>query len=86
MIGYWMHETSGVLRPVVEKYLKCTAPDLTPEECAIIRAYLRQWIEPDVWDYDREVEALRMALDGLTNEAAIDAWVRAALEINIDPF
>jgi hypothetical protein len=87
MIGpcYWMHETSGVLRPVILKYLDCAAPDLTPEECAIMRACLRQWIEPDVWA-GPDIQTLRDAIGGLTTEAAIDEWCRKALEENIDPF
>lgn len=88
MIGpcYWMNETSGILRPVILKYLDVRAPELSPEECAILRAYLRQWVEPDVWASGPEIQTLRGAIDGLTNEAAIDNWYRAALEINIDPF
>ena len=88
MIGpcYWLDETSGVLRPVVEKYLNCTTPELTPEECAVMRAYLRQWIEPDVWGESDYLVALRDMIPILTTEAAIDAWSRAALAVEIDPF
>lgn len=81
-----MNETSGVLKPVIMKYLDVTAPELTREECAIMRAYLRQWIEPDAWGEGTELDTLRDAVNCLTTEAAIDAWVRAAIEIEIDPF
>jgi hypothetical protein len=82
--GYWMDETSGVLRPAVVIYLR--GEWLAPPHIAAIRAYLRQWIEPDVWGDQPEIEALRQSIDGLTTQAAIDAWLAAALEINIDPF
>lgn len=46
--GYWMDETSGVLRPAVEAYLH--GRDMTPEEIVAMRAYLRQWIMATTWN------------------------------------
>ena len=37
--GYWMYEASGVLRPVVEKYVE--GRWLDPDEIAVMRRYLR---------------------------------------------
>ena len=42
--GYWMHETSGVLRPAVEAYLS-GMPTMSFEHVAAMRAYVRQWVE-----------------------------------------
>ena len=48
--GYWMYETSGVLRPAVGAYLR--AEPMTDEQIAAMRAYLRlriaekEWIDP----------------------------------------
>ena len=41
--GYWMNETSGVLRPAVEAYL--FHEDLSHEHIATLRAYFRQWVK-----------------------------------------
>jgi hypothetical protein len=78
--GYWMNETSGVLRPAVEAYLKGEL--ITHGQIAAIRAYLRQWMAAE-WRGD--VQALRAGIDGLTTRGAIDAWLTRALEAGIDP-
>lgn len=41
--GYWMNETSGVLRPAVEAYLNGT--EMTPGQIVAMRGYLRQWVQ-----------------------------------------
>jgi hypothetical protein len=79
--GYWMHETSGVLRPAVEAYLQGRRA-LTGEEIAAIRAYLRQWIMAD-WQGD--VSTLRASVDGLVSRTAIKRWLDDAAEWGIDP-
>jgi hypothetical protein len=83
---YWMHETSGVLRPAIEGYLN--RRPLTLFEVATIRAYLRQWIFSPVWDGlggDEELARLRRQIDGIRNRADIDRWIRDALEEGHDP-
>jgi len=80
--GYWMHETSGILRPAVEAYLAGGA--MTADEIAAMRAYLRQWIEADRWRGPC-VPVLRMAVDGLTTRRALADWLAAAGEAGIDP-
>jgi hypothetical protein len=76
--GYWMHETSGVLRPAVEAYL--SHDEMTPGEIAAMRAYLRQWINgfPGVG-------VLKASVDGLTSRQAIECWIEDALDLGIDP-
>lgn len=41
--GYWMHETTGVLRPAIEAYLSRSldphSPEMTPEQIAAVRGY-----------------------------------------------
>lgn len=80
--GYWMHETSGVLRPAVERYL----PELPLSEAdiAALRAYLRQWIAAPAWEGERIAE-LRRGIDGLTSRLTIDRWLDDALRLGIDP-
>lgn len=80
--GFWMHETSGVLRPVVESYL--AGDHMTDSDIPVMRAYLRQWILAPSWQ-GAGVEDLRTGIDRLTSRDAIDAWLAAALELGIDP-
>lgn len=82
MPGYWMNETSGVLRPAVEAYLRNET--MTPEHIAAMRAYLRQWIMAPAW-MGPEVDELRASLDGLTTRGAITAWLDQAMDAGIDP-
>lgn len=81
--GYWMHETSGVLRPAIEAYLAGGA--ITGEQIAAMRAYLRQWIMADGWHEDEDLAFLRRRIDDLTSRATISAWLASADEIGIDP-
>ncbi|MBR0681938.1 hypothetical protein GXW74_15695 [Roseomonas eburnea] len=83
--GYWTNETSGVLRPAVEAYLR--HEPLTETHIVALRAYLRQWIASPEWmaDDEADLQRLRTAVDGLTSRAAIDAWIADAVELGIDP-
>jgi len=80
--GYWMHETSGVLRPAIVAFLEGGA--MSAEHVRTVRAYLRQWINAPCWAGD-DVEHLRAGIDGLTSPAAIREWLREAYNIGIDP-
>lgn len=80
MAGYWIHETSGVLRPVVMAYLE--GGRLTERQIATLRAYLRQWIMADGWE---DVDELRASIDSLTTREAIHDWLDRALDAGIDP-
>ena len=89
--GYWMYETSGVLRPAVMAYLEDR--HLSPEHIAVLRAYCRQWIGGDVWDenphIDEEERAwlaeMRADVEGLTNRAAFKSWFTRAGDAGLDP-
>jgi hypothetical protein len=73
-----MNETSGVLRPAVEAYLK--HDEMTPAEIAAMRAYLRQWIAGF-----HGVPELKEGVDKLTSRQAIAQWLDRALDLGIDP-
>jgi hypothetical protein len=80
--GFWMHETSGVLRPAIEAYLY--RRPMSEEQIAAMRAYLRQWIMAPAWQGD-VAEELRRRIDELRSRAAIDAWLTLAEGAGIDP-
>jgi hypothetical protein len=74
---YWMHEGSGKMRPIIEKFLKDEA--LTEWELGVMRWYVHQWIEwvqfkPD--DYDKVMsmsqQELREYLSGELLDYGID--------------
>lgn len=89
--GYWMHETSGALHEVVERYL--LGLSLTPEDVAYLRAYFRQWIMAPIWDANphatdesrSHLTRLRREVDELKNRETIDLWLDAAGDEGIDP-
>jgi hypothetical protein len=80
--GYWMNETSGVLRPAVEAYL--AGEDMTPQQVAALRAYLRQWIADARW-LGPVVPGLRAAIDDPIDRKTIHMWLRIAESEGIDP-
>jgi hypothetical protein len=81
--GYWMNETSGVLRPAIEAYF--AHAEMTPGQIAAMRAYLRQWINAPAWQGDAKLDALRGAVNGLTDRRSIRAWLDQAEDMGIDP-
>jgi len=89
--GYWMYETSGLLRPAIAAYLN-GAP-MTEADIAAMRAYLRQWIGAPVWDTNPHagpeerawLAQMRARIDGLASREAISAWLHDAIVGGIDP-
>lgn len=87
---HWMHETSGVLKPVVEAYLNNKA--LSEQDIAILRQYLRQWIMSPVWDsnpYAGDPERLHLArlrssIDELISRETIEDWIEDADALGIE--
>jgi len=80
--GYWMNETSGVLRPAVQAYL--AGAEMSDEQIAAMRAYLRQWIESGLW-FGPAVPGLRATVDDLISRETIRMWLRIAEREGIDP-
>lgn len=89
--SYWMHETSGVLRPAVEAYLN--QRPMSKKQIAAMRAYLRQWIAAPLWDQNPHATAyhrawldqMRLRVDGLKDLEEIDRWLSDAIDAGIDP-
>lgn len=82
MVGYWMFETTGVLRPAVERYL-FDRKNLTAANIAALRAYFRQWMEGEF--YGSDADQLRALLDDLDSAKKIERWIDLAIEAGIDP-
>lgn len=89
--GYWMYETSGVLRPAVDAYLNNR--EMTVAQIAALRAYIKQWIMAPIWDANPHAGAegrvwlanMRDRVDYLVSRQAITRWLDDALEGGIDP-
>lgn len=89
--GYWMWESSGVLRPAVEAYLEGRA--LSAEDIAALRAYCRQWVMSSAWDRNpymnedgqRWLSQVRASVDGLTSREALRAWLQLVADGGMDP-
>lgn len=81
--GYWMNETSGVLRPAVEAYLR--GDPMSPEQVTAMRAYLRQWIFAPIWAEHFDLVKLRDGINALTTREAIAQWLADAEPLGIDP-
>ena len=80
--GFWMNETSGVLRPAVEAF--AYGDQMTGEQIAAVRAYFRQWIATPGF-IGPVVDELRTRIDSLTTVHALRSWCRRAAEEGIDP-
>jgi hypothetical protein len=77
-----MHETSGQLAEVVGKYL--TDEPLTARDVAVMRVYLRQWINDDHWRGPM-IDGLRTQVDEIHDRHGISRWLERALDAGIDP-
>jgi hypothetical protein len=83
--GFWMFETTGVLRPAVEAYMFNPKVELTEKQVGAIRAYCRQWMEGDWDDRDERIIQLRREVDRMVDRATIDSWMQKAMLAGIDP-
>jgi hypothetical protein len=80
--GYWMNETSGVLRPAVEAYLN--GKDMTPGQILAMRAYLRQWINNGSWKGPM-LDPLRTRVEEIVTRKDIHDWLEMSMHEGIDP-
>jgi hypothetical protein len=80
---FWMYESSGVLRPVVEAYLK--GQDLSTEQIGLMRAYLHQWVRSPVWKPGSQLEMLRLRICAIETRADITDCLAVAEFLGIDP-
>lgn len=81
--GYWMFEQGEELRPAMRTLINTEEP-LTPEQIAVIRTYLRQWINAR-WQPSHELELLRATVGKLQSRRNIGSWLEIATRIGLDP-
>jgi hypothetical protein len=82
MPGYWMHETSGTLKPAIMAYLDHA--EMTPDQIALMRLYLGQWVWDGPWQ-GPNIDLLRATVGSLTTRKNIDSWLEVAEREGIDP-
>lgn len=81
MVGYWMDKPCGLLRPAVEAYLN--GEPLTLQDCAAIRAYLREWfIGP--W-HGEAIRHLKDEIATIVDRGSFTAWLAEAADEGIEP-
>lgn len=80
--GYWMYETTGLLRPVIEDLVH--GKPLSPPQIELMRQYLHQWVYADGF-FGPEVDQLRLSVLAITTRADIDRWIAQAIKVGIDP-
>jgi hypothetical protein len=80
---YWIHETSGVLEPVVRAYLN--GDQLTTQQLILMRAYLYQWVSAPVWAPSGALEELRLRVAAAQSNEDIDLCIEAAVAMGMDP-
>ena len=83
-----MHEQSGgVLAAVVRRFIQ--GEQLTAAELIIMRDYCRQWIDSPAWDQnphgDRGLAELGAAIDSITSNETLRAWLQLAEVSGADP-
>ena len=84
----WQDETSGVLIGAIRAYLEWRQHEMSEEQIAVVREWLRYYIMAPCWvdpDGDGKLEALRRRVVLLKSSAEIDAWMDECLEMGIDP-
>jgi len=80
---YWMYETSGVLKPAVQAYVK--GKRLSAHEISLLKAYLWQWVQSPVWAPSGSLEGLRLRVAAITNQEDVHASIAVAVKLGMDP-
>lgn len=80
---YWMYEASGVLQPVIKKYLR--GENLDAAEIKLMRAYLFQWVSSPVWGPSGLLEILRLRAATIETQDHIERTIAGAVGLGMDP-
>lgn len=95
---YFMNDTSGQLPTAVLAFMTYgsdpTHSTLSARHLEMVREYGEYWIHAPCWDANpehdeqsrRHLADLRKQIQDATTFEEVDAWIRACLEIGIDPY
>jgi SLT domain-containing protein len=78
-----MKEQGGKLKPAILGYLH--GGDLDREEIALIKAYLKQWVDHPGWERGRNLTQLRRMVDHIDSREDISKAVWLAVSMGMDP-
>jgi hypothetical protein len=81
---FWMTEQTGRLAEVVEAYLDDER--LLPEQVALIKEYLRQYVERALLTGDANRPKLLQELATLKNNRDITRYAEVLADVGIEPF
>ncbi len=81
---YWMAEQTGRLAAAVERYFNGEA--LAPAELALMRQYLRQYLERAVMTGDANRASLLSRIEALRSTRDIERFADELAEIGVEPF
>lgn len=88
---YWRNEQSGKLQPAIVALIEHGGaphvyPPPTPEQVALVAQYLQLHINAPCWqEANGEISALRRSAAQIKTWQDCHDWLKAALEIGIDP-
>lgn len=88
---YWQNEQGGELQPAVLAFLHGDV--LTVREVALMRAYLKQWIDSPVWNMNphinadglAELEAMRKQVQAIVSERDIRECIGQMVGAGMNP-
>ena len=80
---FWMHESSGVLEPVVIAYLHDEELDVA--QVKLMKAYLWQWVKSPVWGPSGTLETLRLRVAAIETYEDLGQAIHLATELGMDP-
>lgn len=82
--GYWKHETSGVLAPVVQAYLN--GEKLNAFELRIMQNYVYQWVAHPTWkETNGRLQTLILKVAAIETQADLQQCIEAATLLGLDP-
>lgn len=81
---FWMEETTGALAAAVEVYMR--AEPLDAGQVALIKLYLRQYVERAVIDQDADRRRLLERVERLRTVGDVTRLAESLSEAGVEPF
>ena len=81
---FWMDETTGKLAEAIEVYMR-TEP-LSDEQLALLKVYLRQYVERAVISQDADRRKLLERIEKLRRVADVERLADSLSEAGVEPF